>query len=255
MKKYIINYIIFLLISNIAFCQQINGEISYKVNVTEAFTMIDKEKLKTIPPAYLDDIKKSMSDLEQRIKLNIKSIETNLSFNQQEAIYTPISGMDNEGDRGLKETMIITGSYGVYYFNKGLNKRIRQIDVYGQLFLIESDLNSRQWVLTQETKTINNYLCYKATSTLVTKNSAGTFYKPLIAWYAPKLPMPYGPNGYGGLPGLILQLTEGDFIFYVSKLILNPKNPNKIEQPTKGKKVTEDEFEAIGLQSSPKFRN
>lgn len=252
MKKNISIYIIFLLISNIAFSQQINGEISYKVNITEAFTMIDKEKLKTIPPAYLDDIKKSMSDLEQRIKLNIKSIETNLSFNQQEAIYIPISGMDNDGDRGLKETMIITGSYGKYYFNKVLNKRIRQIDVYGQLFLIESDLNSRQWVLTQETKTINDYLCYKATSTLVTNNSAGTFYKPLIAWYAQKLPIPYG---YGGLPGLILQLTEGDFIFYVSKLILNPKNPNKIEQPTKGKKVTEDKFEAIGLQSSPKFRN
>ncbi|PIR12613.1 MAG: hypothetical protein COV50_08065, partial [Flavobacteriales bacterium CG11_big_fil_rev_8_21_14_0_20_35_7] len=95
----------------------------------------------------------------------------------------------------------------------------------------------------------------KATSTLVTKNSAGTFNKAIIAWYAPKLAMPFGPIGYSGLPGLIMELAEGDYIFYINKLTINLKNPYKIERPTKGKIISEEEFEAIGLQSSPKFRN
>ena len=112
--------------------------------------------------------------------------------------------------------------------------------------------------MSQDTKTIGGYLCYKATSTLATRNSKGIFYKPIMAWYAPKLSVPYGPKGYGGLPGLIMQLTEGDFTFYVSKLTLNPKKPIKIKRLAKGKKVTQKEFEKIGKESGlnfVKFRN
>jgi len=255
MKKIILNGIILLTINNLAYSQQINGEIIYKVSLNKSFTMMDKEKLKTMPPAYLDEIKRNIADLEQQIKSNINSIEMKLLFNNQEAVYTPIYGMDNEGDEGLETTMKIIGATGTYYFNKVQNKKIYQTSAYGQLFLVESNLDTRQWVLTQETKTINNYLCYKATSTLVTKNSAGTFNKPIIAWYAPKLAIPFGPIGYSGLPGLIMELAEGDYIFYINKLTINLKNPYKIERPTKGKIISEEEFEAIGLQSSPKFRN
>jgi len=251
--KYFFNIFVAILTVYSATSQNISGKATYKIQISKDFTMINKEKLKAIPTAYVDEIKKSMTALDQRIKLNIKYIENNLSFNQKEAIYKSISGLDNDGYNGLKEIMIMTGSYGLYYFNKNTNKKLRQIDAYGQLFLISSKLNARKWTLTQESKTIRGYLCYKATSTLVTKNSVGTFYKPVIAWYAPKLPVPYGPKGYGGLPGLILQLTEGDFTFYVSKLTLNPKKQVVIKKPTKGKKVSEGEFLAIGLQSTSHF--
>ena len=130
---------------------------------------------------------------------------------------------------------------------------LRQTEAYCHLFLISSKLNARKWTLTQDSKTIGGYLCYKATSTLVIKNSVGTFYKPVIAWYAPKLPVPYGPKGYGGLPGLILQLTEGDFTFYVSKLTLNPKKKVVIKKPVKGKKITHKEFDKIGEESKFNF--
>jgi len=71
MKKIILNGIILLTINNLAYSQQINGEIIYKVSLNKSFTMMDKEKLKTMPPAYLDEIKRNIADLEQQIKSNI----------------------------------------------------------------------------------------------------------------------------------------------------------------------------------------
>jgi len=249
--KHFFNIFIVLLTVHSVSSQNISGIVTYKVDVSKDFTMIDKEKLKTIPIAYVDVIKQKLNTLEKSIKSNIKYIEFSLVFNQKEATFKMVSGLNNAG---LEETKIFVGARGIYYFNTTNNIKIRQIGAYGQLFLIKSKLNSRKWILTQDTKTIRGYLCYKATSTLVTKNSKGTFYKPIAAWYAPKLSVPYGPKGYGGLPGLILQLTEGDFTFYVSKLTLNPKNGVKIKRPIKGKKVTQEEFEKIGEEASLNFK-
>jgi len=211
--KYLFKSIVLFLTFYPASSQNITGKVTYKVQISKDFTTINKEKLKAVPPASVDDIRKTLITLDQNIRANIRYVENNLSFNQKEAIYKSISGLDIDGYNGLEEIMIITGSYGLYYFNKNTNKKIRQMDAYGQLFLISSKLNARKWTLTQDSKTIGGYLCYKATSTLVIKNSVGTFYKPVIAWYAPKLPVPYGPKGYGGLPGLILQLTRRRFYF------------------------------------------
>lgn len=78
------------------------------------------------------------------------------------------------------------------------------------------------WVLHNETKMIDNYLCYKATTTDDIENGKGkTFHHPVIAWYCPELPYSYGPNGFSKLPGLILELQVRNVVFGVNKIDLN----------------------------------
>ena len=65
------------------------------------------------------------------------------------------------------------------------------VDFYSQ------SVPTENWNLTLETKIIDKYLCYKATSTRTILNGEKTFKHPIIAWYCPKLPYNNGPNGFG----------------------------------------------------------
>jgi GLPGLI family protein len=74
------------------------------------------------------------------------------------------------------------------------------------------------WVLHNETKMIDNFLCYKATNINKVVGIDRIFNHPVTAWYCPALPYRYGPNGYGNLPGLILELQVRN-VNYASKSI------------------------------------
>lgn len=98
------------------------------------------------------------------------------------------------------------------------------------------------WILTTETKEINGYLCYKATNVNKVVNTVKTFEHPVIAWYCPKLPYSYGPNGYGNLPGLILELQVRNVVFGAKKIDLDSKLDFDTEFLKKAKIKTEEEI-------------
>lgn len=104
---------------------------------------------------------------------------------------------------------------GIVYDLK--DKLLIQNALLGENIYSESDLKSN-WVLTNETKLIDNYLCYKATNVKKVVNDVKTFSHPVTAWYCPKIPYRYGPIGYGNLPGLILELQVRNVV-YGAKII------------------------------------
>lgn len=114
-------------------------------------------------------------------------------------------------------------------------------------FIITDSLNTN-WLLTSETKKIENYLCYKATQDISmsngTKNADGSlkfFKKTITAWFSPEIPYSFGPGGYGGLPGLIVELQDENKTFGLVKLELSIQN-NNINLPNKGSFITIEEY-------------
>ena len=103
--------------------------------------------------------------------------------------------------------------------------------------MIEETLEPQEWELTKETKKIDQYLCYKA----ILKNSD----KKVEAWYTNEIKAPYGPKGYSGLPGLILELKENKRKVSFDKVSLFPSEPVIINPPTKGEKITREELENL----------
>ena len=96
------------------------------------------------------------------------------------------------------------------------------------------------WTLHNESKKIDGYNCYKATKHHVQPNSEIEF--TIEAWYTPEIPVPYGPAGYGGLPGLILQMERSHVIFVADKVTLNPKGGIKpIKEVEPGRIITNEE--------------
>ncbi|WP_396185662.1 GLPGLI family protein [Flavobacterium sp.] len=119
--------------------------------------------------------------------------------------------LETDINYGSNSFALAISSYsGVVYELK--DRLFVQHPILGQNVYEESDLKSN-WVLTNETKLIDNYLCYKATNIYKVTNDIKTFLHPVIAWYCPQIPYRYGPNGYSNLPGLILELQVRNVVF------------------------------------------
>ena len=67
----------------------------------------------------------------------------------------------------------------------------------------------------------------------------------ITAWYTTQIPVSHGPAEYGGLPGLILELTTDKTVMLCTKVVMNPEKKVQISEPTKGEFVSRSEFENI----------
>ena len=131
--------------------------------------------------------------------------------------------------------------------------------MFGKQFLIKDALEKKDWQLLKETKNIGQYTCFKATYTstrtvMMAESSSETgetsetkTEEPftVTAWYTPQIPVQNGPGEYGGLPGLILEVSDGSETLLCNKIILNPEKGVDIKEPTKGKEVTDAEYKEI----------
>ncbi len=237
MKKYI--YIFTLLCVNIAFSQKsTNGIITYKLRISE--NLLDEKKQKK---EYLSVFRA----INNSLKENADKVTYKLYFNNNESLFVVDKFLENEGDKSVKYFKTLANLKHIFYMDKKNDLKLTQKQAYGEQFIIEEKISSFKWNITNETKKIGNYLCYKATGVLTVTNSKGIFKKPVVVWFAPQIPVNFGPMGYGGLSGLILELSINKvFNYYVSKIELNTKDNEKLKEPARGKRISRKEFEDIG---------
>lgn len=67
-------------------------------------------------------------------------------------------------------------------------------------YLIADDLPATKWKILTSIKEIAGYICMNAETRDTVKNQR------IEAWFTTEIPLPIGPEGYGGLPGAILEL-------------------------------------------------
>ena len=132
----------------------------------------------------------------------------------------------------------------------------------GKVFLIKDKLEKQDWVLTTETKNIGRYTCYKATYTREeedikisimngeTKEERTTKEVTTTAWYTPQIPINNGPENYYGLPGLILEVNDGRTTIVCTEISLNANEEKAIEEPKKGKVVSQAKYDKISEKKS-----
>jgi GLPGLI family protein len=76
----------------------------------------------------------------------------------------------------------------------------------------------------------------------------------VTAWYTPDIPINQGPENYWGLPGLILEVSDGKTVILCSKIVINPKEKKEIKVPKKGKLVTQSEYDKIVAEKMEEWR-
>ncbi|HYM92901.1 MAG TPA: GLPGLI family protein, partial [Chitinophagaceae bacterium] len=100
------------------------------------------------------------------------------------------------------------------------NKVIITDELVGKKYFYEDSLNNFSWKILPDTITINSYLCQKATSYF-----RGRDY---IAWFSEKIPIQNGPIKFGGLPGLIFEISDTKRKFVFTLLNIEKMLPNEI---------------------------
>lgn len=226
MKK--ILYLIFLF-SALVQSQNKKGIAFYSKTGSLNFTKM--KKLETD-----QKLKKSLSGINESInKMNFI-----LNFNDSTAFYDYSKELKVVDKNKNELARVFSGYKGPYFFDLKSNSATRKAGKY----LVKKNLNSYDWVLTKEKIKINNFVCYKATTTLRLQGRRGEILRPVVAWYTPDVNISAGPDGFGGLPGLIIQIEVNNVITTLTKIEFK-EDIKEIKPFNKGEKITEEEFSEL----------
>lgn len=107
-----------------------------------------------------------------------------------------------------------------------------QKQVFETQYLIQDSLRKISWKLTTDTRKIAGFLCRKATG--IVNDSVFIF-----AFYTDEITQPGGPEGFNGLPGMILGIAIPRIhtTWFATKVELYNVTPKDLTVPTKGRKT------------------
>ncbi len=232
----------------------------------------------------MDGNKEMTPELKKMIEERMKGMFEKtfvLNFDRSASIYKEEEKLDAPGQAGgMRMMSSMMGGGGTYY--KNVKEKTYSVDkeFMGKEFLIKDALPQLEWKLESETKQVGGYTCYKATAVKPVngsdfrnmrakdeatkddkkeikkeekKESSTNFMEGfempkeviITAWYTPEIPVNQGPEGFWGLPGLILEVNDGKTIILCSKVVMNAKEKAEIKAPKVGKEVTQKEYDEI----------
>lgn len=158
-----------------------------------------------------------------------------LTFNQEGSVYTEKEKEENLGYSWSDEDDIIIRDH--------LTKTTKDIRILlGKKYLIEDQIPRFKWKMLNELKEVAGYICMKA-ETMDTVNNV-----VVHAWFTDKIPVISGPEGYSGLPGMILALDYNidDINIIATKVEIISDKPVVLPVPKKikGKNILYKEYNA-----------
>ena len=273
MKKIIIASI--LMISGFVQSQNFQGFAVYESKTSTAEFAKGMSGNKEITPEMQKQIEERMKKMFEKTFI--------LNFDKSASIYKEEEKLDAPGQQGGGRMMAsMMGGGGTHYKNVKDKQFIVDREFFGKEFLIKDSLPKYDWKMEGESKQIGNYTCFKATAVVkvnesdfrnfrfrnrdkketeaktetvkdTTKAKKTNFTEDwempkentITAWYCPEIPVNQGPENYWGLPGLILEVNDGKTVMLCTKIVMNTKDKVEIKPVTKGKEVTQTEYNDI----------
>ncbi|WP_445455686.1 GLPGLI family protein [Flavobacterium sp. HNIBRBA15423] len=233
MKKILFSIVAFVLSTICSFSQK-NIKAIYNVKVSE------DETLKAAP--FIDN------SFIEKINRNAEQQEPYLLFNAEQAVFK----LNDKAiiDNKLVLITILTTPSPLYI---DATKKVKFYVSENKEFIVTDSLLNL-WELKNETKKIGSYTCYKAIHTHRYTNgryddqgNLKYFEKKVIAWYCPEINYSYGPRGFGGLPGLILELQYHNVLYGLKKIEFN-SNEKISSIPENAKIISRPEFEKLDYE-------
>lgn len=227
---------------NFISAQEIQGMATYKSHRKVDLKIGDDKVNSQMQKQIQDQLKKQFQQ------------EYTLEFDKNQSVYKKTEKLEAPTPSKSGFNIQISEGSDIMYKNIKEHRFTNKSEIFGKIFLIKDTLNYRKWELVNENKNIGEYTCFKAvykdsltTQTITEKGDMEKVTKERLTtvWYTPQIPVNNGPLDYYGLPGLILEVNDGDLTLVCSKIVLNPKEQLNIDEPNHGKEVTQKEFDEI----------
>lgn len=162
-----------------------------------------------------------------------KTSKWDLCFDRTRSIYKAQRKDDTDDDL----TFFITPgeSTNELYADYANKQRVLKKSIMGEDYLLRDSIPGVAWKIMQEVRTISGYECRKAVGRI-----NDTVY--VVAFYTDEILLRGGPEGFSGLPGMILGLAipRLNTTWFATKIEAFTNFNNEIQPPTKGKKTETD---------------
>lgn len=214
MIKQLIIYILILIFSVDGQTQDVQGKITYN-RKTDWISIMSK--LPFMTQEEIDRRKLTWGNYDGN-----KGSNYELFIKNNKSVYTLKKENSESGYSWKKEKFILSRDYKK-------NKTEDIIETLGKTFVLEDDIPKYRWKILNEIKEVEGYLCMKAETTDTIKSQV------IHAWFTDRIPFYGGPEGFGGLPGLILELdiNDGDALITATNVDLEL---TEVDFPKQGKK-------------------
>ncbi len=209
------------------------------------YKVLDSANIKiTYNLTYLKDSTKT-NDKYTDVEVLLIGKHTSKYFSQQYVdhsnnIKVEKNSLNEPGYRGVPR-----GTLGLEIYKDFENNRLTATDLNTNIdgsFLYKEALPQMVWTLLNESQVILSYPCQKATTTF-----RGRKYE---AWFTAKIPINNGPWKFGGLPGLILKIsdTRNHYIFECKGIeTLSKREPVKFYD-IKYKELKREEYNQLVIK-------
>jgi len=226
--------LILFLVSNFLFSQITNTSCVYKISYNE-----NKTETKSTNSIY----QKQADELIKEVIKIAEKFNYILVYNKKESFFKLEEFVEDTYKTKIAKVLIETN----FYQNKKENLILHQFEVFGDEFLVHQPLKDSNWEITSIKKKIGKYTCYKAINTCKSCNKKNI----IEVWFTPDIPVPFGPIGYGGLPGLVVEVKMKSLTLRLASISKDTKY--KIKRPSKGKYVTLQEYKKIAIDIRSRY--
>ena len=159
----------------------------------------------------------------------------------------PATGTNlNALGRALEAWYTVTPSaLGQAYVGEDGSSGVKVLDVGRTRFRIAEGVVPVAWTITEQE---GEHLGYK-----VTRAIGATVGQRVEAWFAPDIPVSFGPALYGGLPGMILALSvnEGATTYTATEVVLGAVEDGLIRVPEDGEAISSEEYRSYLRSAVP----
>lgn len=219
--------LLFISIGFIGLAQDTSGVIIYQEVINTAVDMAKAEEQGWAQWAEL--VPKSMT------------FKKELIFTPTFSMYSNIPEEEDPNETNMVKRMArrYANANNQTYINSETNDFVEQQDFMGKTFLIKGKPEAIKWKMTSEMKEILGYVCLKAVYT----DTSNT----IEAWFTSEITAPIGPEKYGGLPGVILELSnkKDKKVLTAINIVFREVKKEEVKEPTQGKEVTREEYNKI----------
>ena len=196
MKKLVLTINILTIMSSILCAQNVrfirSGIITYqkKVNMYAIIQKgINKENESFLKPAF---------EAYKQQHPQFKELNSNLMFDDHQTLFSPLG--TNSSVTSFFNDPQISMQNNIVYSDLNTKQIISKRKIFADTYLLKDSLKNIKWKFTDEVRDIAGYPCHRVNGIVL-----DSVY--VVAFYTDKIPVSGGPESFGGLPGMILQLV------------------------------------------------